>query len=223
MNAIALLLGLLVLSYVGSILAGNRTIRGFGLPSGAEYLLLGFVLGPHVLGVMNRSLLGAFEPMLIVGAAWLALVAGIGYGRVGPRRVRLSHALSGIAFAALIGAGVGGAVYATLGVLGPPLAAVDRALLSGAAGAVCCETTRHAVRWVAERHGAKGPLSDAVADFARASALVPAAGARGAVRGRADAGAARAHLGGARRDHARRRLLARAGRDPAARPRIPSR
>jgi hypothetical protein len=174
-NAIALLLGLLVLSYVGSILAGNRTIRGFGLPSGAEYLLLGFVLGPHVLGVMNRSLLGAFEPMLIVGAAWLALVAGIGYGRVGPRRVRLSHALSGIVSAALIGVGVGGAVYATLGVLGPALSAVERALLSGAAGAVCCETTRHAVRWVAERHGAKGPLSDAVADLARASALVPAA------------------------------------------------
>ena len=35
MNAIAFLLGLLVLAYVGSILVGGRAIRGFGLASGA--------------------------------------------------------------------------------------------------------------------------------------------------------------------------------------------
>jgi hypothetical protein len=165
----------LVLSYVGSILVGNRTIRGFGLPSGAEYLLLGFVLGPHVLGVMNRSLDGSFEPVLIVGAAWLALVAGIGYGRVGQRRVKVSRALSGILLTAFIGAGVGGCVFLALGEVSP-LSPFERLLFGGVAGAVSCETTRHAVRWVVERHGAKGALSDAVAVLARASSLVPAAG-----------------------------------------------
>jgi hypothetical protein len=39
------------------------------------------------------------------------------------------------------------------------------------AGIVCSETTRHSVRWVVERHGAKGPLADLAADTARASAL----------------------------------------------------
>ena len=57
MNAIAFLLGLLVLAYLGSILVGGRTIRGFGLASGAEYLVLGFVLGPQVL-VGRRPLAG---------------------------------------------------------------------------------------------------------------------------------------------------------------------
>ena len=175
MSASTLLLGLLVLSYVGSILGGNRTIRGFGLHSGAEYLLLGVVLGPHVLGVMNRSLLGTFEPILIVGAAWLALVAGIRFARVGERSVRLSRALSGIALSALIGAGVAAAVYLALGFLGP-IGYNERWLWSGAAGAVCSETTRHAVRWVVERHGARGPLSDGIADLARVSSLVPALG-----------------------------------------------
>jgi hypothetical protein len=40
-------------------------------------------------------------------------------------------------------------------------------------GAVSCETTRHAVRWVVERHAAEGPLSDLVADIADADDIVP--------------------------------------------------
>src|SRR5690606_16781993 len=44
-----------------------------------------------------------------------------------------------------------------------------------ASGAVSCETTRHAVRWVAERHGSRGELSDMLADLSRSSVLVPAA------------------------------------------------
>ncbi len=43
------------------------------------------------------------------------------------------------------------------------------------AAMVACETTRHTIRWVAERHGARGPLSDLLADMARASAVVPIA------------------------------------------------
>jgi hypothetical protein len=172
---VGLLLGLLALSYVGSILASDRTIRGFGLPSGAEYLLLGFLLGPHVLGALNRSMVAKFEPVLVVAAAWLGLVAGIGYGHVGNRRVHAGRALTGIALALVVGAGVSAAAYLALG-LERSLATRDRLLLAGAAGTVCCETTRHAVRWVVERQGAKGALSDALADYARASVAVPALG-----------------------------------------------
>ncbi|HYO97695.1 MAG TPA: potassium transporter Kef [Polyangiaceae bacterium] len=176
MSAIGLLLGLLVLAYFGSILVGDRTIRGFGLPSGAEYLLLGFVLGPEVLGVITRSLITSFEPMLVVGAAWLALVAGIGYGQVGPRRVRVGRAVVGALFGLLVGAGVCGAVFWALrfSPTSASLSLLDRLLLSASSGVVLSETTRHTVRWVAERHGAKGTLLDTLADHARASVLVPA-------------------------------------------------
>lgn len=175
MSGIGVLLGLLVLAYVGSMLVSGRTIRGFGLPSGAEYLLLGVVVGPHALGLLTRSTIASFEPIFVLGASWLGLVAGLGYGVVGRRRLHAGRALSGILAAALVGAGVAAAFFEALGQLelasGP-----ERLRTALAVGIVTCETTRHSVRWVVERHGARGPVSDWVADMSRASAVVPLAG-----------------------------------------------
>src|SRR5687768_8714786 len=106
MSGIEVLLGLLVVAYVGSMLVGGRTIRGFGLPSGAEYLVLGVVVGPHVLGLLPRSTVRGLEPILLCAAAWLALVAGLGYLLVGNRRVKLVRALIGVLTAALVAAAV---------------------------------------------------------------------------------------------------------------------
>jgi len=175
MSAIALLLGLLVLSYLGGIVRGGRAIQGFGLPSGAEYLCLGFVFGGHVLGLISESLIETFRPLLLVGAAWIALVAGLGYTSIGARRIRLSSALVGVFSALLVGVAVGAAVWFAVGLLRPDLAA-ERSLLAGGIAIVSCTSTRHAVRWVVQRYAAKGPLSDALADYARASALVPIVG-----------------------------------------------
>ncbi|HET9932889.1 MAG TPA: potassium transporter Kef [Polyangiaceae bacterium] len=173
MSASELLLGLLVLAYFGGILVGDRTIRGFGLPSGAEYILLGFVVGPRALGLVQSTLIDAFTPIVIVGSAWLALVAGIGYLQVGARRVHLGRALAGVAMSALVGAGIGSAVYFSAALFSS-LPHADRLVLAGSAACVSCATTRHAVRWVVERHGAKGKTADAIADYARASVLAPA-------------------------------------------------
>lgn len=175
MNALILLLGLLVLSYLGSMLRGDRAIRGFGLPSGAEYLFLGFVLGSHVLGVIPQDLVLSFEPLLVVGASWIAFIAGLVYTQIGERRIVLHRALVGIVATLLVGAGVGAAVWFALPLFAPQLAQ-DRVLLSGGIAIVSCASTRQAVRWVVQRHAASGPLSDALADFARASALVPVLG-----------------------------------------------
>jgi hypothetical protein len=175
MSAIALLLGLLVLSYLGGIVRGGRAIQGFGLPSGAEYLCLGFVCGGHVLGLISASLIDSFRPVLLVGAAWLALVTGLGYTRIGDRPIRLSSALIGVFSALLVALALGAAAWFAIGRLRPDLAA-DRSLLAGGIAIVSCASTRHAVRWVVQRYAAKGPLSDALADYARASALVPILG-----------------------------------------------
>ena len=72
-DGIWLLLGLLLLAYLGSNLVGGRAIRGFGLPSGSEYLVLGFALGPHVLDVLGRSLAHTFEPVVLPGLLRLTL------------------------------------------------------------------------------------------------------------------------------------------------------
>jgi hypothetical protein len=175
MSGIAVLLGLLIVAYIGSMLVGGRTIRGFGLPSGAEYLVLGVVVGPHVLGILPRSTVRSFEPIFVCAAAWLALVAGLGYLLVGNRRVKLVRALIGVLTAALVAAAVAGALWLAVGEL-RTLSGFSRLELALGAGFVGCETTRHTVRWVAERHGASGRLSDWLADMARASALVPVLG-----------------------------------------------
>lgn len=173
MNAIAFLLGLLVLSYLGSILVGGRTIRGFGLASGAEYLVLGFVLGPQVLSVVNRSLVDTFQPVVLVGVSWLGLVLGVSYLRVGERRVPLPHIALGVAMSALVSACVSGVVFFGASYFSP-LPRVEVIAFAATAGMACSETTRHSVRWIVERYGAKGPLADLAADTARASALFAA-------------------------------------------------
>ena len=175
MNAIWLLLGLLVLSYLGSILVGDRAIRGFGLPSGLEYWCLGFVLGGQVLGIVSGELLESFEPLLVVGAAWIAFVAGLSYTQVGTRRIAFGRATLGVVSTLLVGAGVGCAGWFAVPWVYPALLP-ERMLVSAGIAIVCCASTRQAVRWAVQRHAASGPLSDALADFARASALVPVFG-----------------------------------------------
>ncbi len=170
-DGIWLLLGLLLLAYLGSSLVGGRAIRGFGLPSGAEYLVLGFALGPHVLDLVGRSLAHAFEPVVLVGTAWLALVVGVGITRVGDRFIQPGRAAVGVLLGVLTCLSVTLAVYLLAprfgGFQGFPRLAVALGM-----GACASETTRHSVRWVVERHGARGVLSDFAADAARASALV---------------------------------------------------
>src|SRR5579862_1162222 len=60
-NAVLLLMGLLVLSYIGSFLVTRRSVGSTGLPSGIEYTALGYLLGPHALGLIGPDDLKAFE------------------------------------------------------------------------------------------------------------------------------------------------------------------
>jgi hypothetical protein len=174
-NAVLLLLGLLALSYLGSALRGDRAIRGLGLPSGAEYLCLGVGLGSHGLGIISKSLLESFEPLLVVIASWIAFIAGLGYSRVGTRPLAAGRALVGVLSTALVALAVFAAVFYAVPWLAPELLR-DRVLVAGGAACVCSGSTRQAVRWVVQRYSATGPLADALADYARASALVPVLG-----------------------------------------------
>ena len=168
MSAIHLLIGLLVLAYIGSILVQGRAIRGYGLPSGSEYVVLGFIVGPHALGLLDASMIRAFEPVVQVGLGWLALIVGIDYGFVFERRVPAQRLLAGVALTLLCALGVGCAVAFTA-LFALQFALRDALLLALALGAMACETTRHAVRWVTLRHGAEGPVADLCADLADAS------------------------------------------------------
>jgi len=171
-DGIWLLLGLLLLAYLGSNLVGGRAIRGFGLPSGSEYLVLGFALGPHVLDVLGRSLAHTFEPVVLVGTGWLSLVIAVGYVRVADRWISPGRAAAGVLLGLVTCAAVTAAVYYLEPLLGG-FQGFRRIAIALGMGACASATTRHSVRWVVERHGARGPLADFAADAARASAVVP--------------------------------------------------
>lgn len=174
MSAIAILTGLLVLAYFGSILVGGRMLQGFGLPSGTEFLLLGILLGPLVFGVISRSTLASFEPLTVIALAWYGLYVGLRYGvrssgRIANRRLVLGT-LFGLTTSAMTAAAAGAVAYSWLGLRGRELW-----ILSLGAGAVTSETTRYAVQWVAERYKAEGPLSELIGDLAHADDIVPLA------------------------------------------------
>jgi Kef-type K+ transport system membrane component KefB len=171
-NAIWLLMGLLLLSYIGSFLVGGRSIRGVGLPSGAEYVVLGIVLGPTALGLMERSMVDVFGPIAEVTVGWLVFVLGLNYGMNGKRRVRWTRIFGGMALAGGSGAVVGFAAYFFLH-LRTDMSEGDCVITAVGAGAVCAETTRYAVRWVVERHGADGPLAELIGDLADSDDLLP--------------------------------------------------
>jgi Kef-type K+ transport system membrane component KefB len=166
-------MGLLVLSYLGSFLVTGRTVRGTGLPSGVEYVALGFVLGPQVLDWVAGDMLEAFEPVVQVALGWLAFAVGLDYGYAADKRVRAGSLALGTFGALATGSAVAAAAWLAMKRLHAPGTFVEHVLLAGGVGAACSETTRHAVRWIVERHNASGPLADRLNELAHADDLLP--------------------------------------------------
>jgi hypothetical protein len=170
-SSIVVLMGLLFLSYLGSVITASTGQRS-GLPGGSGFLIVGVLAGPLVFGAVTRTALSSFDPIVYVAVAWLALVSGLEYGWVRGRRVTLARVFEGILLGVLCGAIVGLGVWYALPFIAR-FSFADRLLLSGGIGCVCAETTRHAVRWVSERYDTHGPLTDLLADLSNSDELVP--------------------------------------------------
>jgi Kef-type K+ transport system membrane component KefB len=172
-NAVLLLVGLLVLSYLGSFLVGGRTVRGAGLPSGVEYVALGFVLGPQALDLVGGDMLASFEPVVQVALGWLAFAVGLDFGYTGDRRARAGNLALATLGALLTGGAVAGATWLVLRRFHVGATVTEQILLAGGVGVACSETTRHAVRWVVDRHNARGPLAEQLNEIAHTDDLLP--------------------------------------------------
>ncbi|HUK63948.1 MAG TPA: hypothetical protein VLV15_11455, partial [Dongiaceae bacterium] len=172
MNGLVLLLGLLVLSYIGSFLVAGRSLTGFGLPSGSEYLVLGFCVGPHVLGLVEGSMLGAFDPLADVALGWLAMLLGLHYAFGSRRPTRITSVVAACFVALLTAASVAAALlFVAWKVV--PVPPGDPWIWAAGIGIACAETTPHAVRWVIERKRATGPLSRLLSELADTDDVVP--------------------------------------------------
>jgi hypothetical protein len=71
---------LLVLIVAGAYLAAHWAFEWLGhrylIVSGAEYLLLGILLGPQVSGLLHASVLDGFAPLMTLALGWIGAVVG---------------------------------------------------------------------------------------------------------------------------------------------------
>ncbi len=173
MSALWGLMGLILAAWLGSVLVGRRGQPRRGLASGSEAVLLGFVLGPSILGLVTPGLLEVFTPLAQVGLGWLALIVGLDYGWVDRRRIPLLRRIGGALAGILTMTVVAAATFALLRRLQPapgPWWGDTRIWIeAGGIGAACAETTRHAVRWVADRIQAKGIVTELLLDLSDAT------------------------------------------------------
>jgi hypothetical protein len=177
MNALWALMGLIAAAFVGSVLVGRQGETRHGLASGSEPVLVGFLIGPTMLGLVTPVLLEVFTPLAQVGLGWLALIVGLDYGWVDRRRIPMLRRVGGTLAGLLTMAVVTAATFALLRRLQPSEAVwwqdTTGWITAGGVGAACAETTRHAVRWVAERLKARGPVTDLLLDMADADDFGP--------------------------------------------------
>jgi hypothetical protein len=170
-----LLLGLLVFSYAGSAWLASDSRAPIGLPSGSHFLVLGFVLGPHVLGLVPSDAAASFGPLAIVATAWIALVLGTEYGYAGNRRLSARAFVLGFAVALLSAVSIGGIVY-LVAVHTAGMSASDARVLGAGVGFAGCETARQSVRWVVERGAEASPLLGLLEEVADTDEIVPMLG-----------------------------------------------
>jgi hypothetical protein len=164
MTPISLLLVLLVVAYIGGHWADAPGKRAFGSASGIEYVVLGLVLGPQVLGSLDDQLLLTFEPVSLLALGWIALGYGAEVGAVGDQGVRMGPVLCGLLLTMLIAGLTALSVYW----LAWWIPQGERALLSAGVGLVSAQSARDAVVWMGDRFGAEGPLQRWLLDFSRA-------------------------------------------------------
>jgi len=75
-------------AYLATHLLYEWLARRLLIVSGAEYLVLGVLLGPQVSGVISREAADSFGPIIVLGIGWIGLTVGMQFYL--PRLVRIT-------------------------------------------------------------------------------------------------------------------------------------
>jgi hypothetical protein len=172
-----LLLGLLAIAFVGSSVVRGRGVRGFGLPSGSEWLLTGIVFGPQFLRLVGPEQLTEFAPIIAAASGWVALTIGQRFGVLARPLTRKDtfanprNLVLGVGISVLTAAAVAAVAYRLLGsahVLGER----SRLATSLYLGLLLSGSTRQLIEWARERLRARGRLTDALESLMSGTELV---------------------------------------------------
>jgi len=76
MSSALILVLAVALAYLAARVAFDWLGRRLHIVSGAEYLLLGLLLGPHVTGILSPKLLQSFAPITALAVGWMGAIVG---------------------------------------------------------------------------------------------------------------------------------------------------
>ncbi|HWG53647.1 MAG TPA: hypothetical protein VN677_10120 [Gemmatimonadaceae bacterium] len=76
MSAPLILILAVAVAYLAAHVAFDWLAKRFMLVSGAEYLLLGILLGPHVSGILSAQTMAGFAPLITLALGWIGAIVG---------------------------------------------------------------------------------------------------------------------------------------------------
>ncbi len=88
MSASLFLIVVVATAYLATHLLYEWLAKRLLIVSGAEYLVLGVLLGPQVSGIIPREAADSFGPIIVLGTGWIGLTVGMQFYL--PRLVRIS-------------------------------------------------------------------------------------------------------------------------------------
>lgn len=157
MSDAPLLLLIVATSYLAAHVLFDRLAKRFSLVSGAEYLVLGILLGPVGTNLLPSTTAENFSPLITLGLGWIGALAGAGLAI--PRLVRTPAVFYRVAFAeAMITAlCLGGIEYALLHwAIGLP--ASEAGVVAAALALLALPGSAAGVRLVADTSGPRDPV-----------------------------------------------------------------
>ena len=139
MPAALILILAVAVAYLTAHVAFDWLAKRFMLVSGAEYLLLGILLGPHVSGILSAQTMSGFAPLITLALGWIGAIVGTQFYlpalvRIPARTYRLGF-LEAILTAFMVG-GVGAALMWLITGRGDITQSIAPALALGAIAAV---------------------------------------------------------------------------------------
>ncbi len=156
-----ILIAIVAGGYLAARLATAALARRFLIVSGAEYLVLGVLLGPRVSGLISANVIDSFGPFITLAIGWMGAVIGSEFHL--QRLLKIPGSLYQVAFleAALVVAVVGGVMFGLLvRVLGvaPAPAFTAAAVLAAIAVTTSSSGIALAGRRLARDRAARTPL-----------------------------------------------------------------
>jgi hypothetical protein len=147
----------ILVGYLAAHIASRWLAQKYNIVSGAEYLLLGILVGPQVSGMISTNTVGGFAPFLTLALGWIGVLVGAQFYL--PDLVRISSRAYRIAFVealftfAVVGLAVLG-IFMLLTGQPPGLLVLPAAV----AGAIATAASPTGIALVTRRLGWSGPV-----------------------------------------------------------------